>query len=79
MISKTLKNRPTYDSMKLRDISTLSLCRVLEEIGIDISKRTLQHHLDHEFMTTTDDRLKRVAKAMVRNYDKLIEDLKKVV
>lgn len=73
------KERPTFDAMKLRDISTLMLCRMLEQVGVDIPQRTLQHHLDNEFKTTTDDRLKKVAKAMINNHDNLVEKLKKLV
>lgn len=77
--TEIVKVRPTYDKLKKRGISTLSFCRMLEEVGVDISKRTLQHHLDNEFKTTTDDRLKKVAKAMINNHDNLVNKLKKEI
>jgi len=69
-------DRKVYNSMKERRISTLDLHYVLEKVGITFSKRTLQHHLDNDFRTTTDDRIKNIAIAMVKNHDELIEELK---
>jgi hypothetical protein len=72
-------DRRVYYSMKDRRISTLDLHSALEKVGVDIPKRTLQYHLDNDFRTTTDERLKYVATYMIRNYDNLIEELKNKV
>lgn len=65
--------RPTYNAMKKRSISTLAVSRVLSEIGIRFSSRTLQYHLDNE---TLEDNVRDVIRIMINNHDKLINDLK---
>jgi hypothetical protein len=72
-------DRKVYYRMKERRISTLDLHHVLKSIGIEIPQRTLQYHLDSNFKTTIDDRLKFVADEMIKNYDELITNLSKKI
>lgn len=72
-------DRPTYDKLKECRISTLTLNAALEAIGIEISQRTLQHYLDSDFRNTNDDRLKKVALAMINNHGELIKNLKTLI
>ena len=68
-------NRPTYDELKKRGYSTLDFNRILKEVGITISNKSLQNHLDSNFSTTTDDRLRKIANNIISNYDNLIKTL----
>lgn len=70
-------DRTVYNELKERRVSTLDLHSILQKIGIVIPQRTLQYHLDNNFRTTTDDRLKAVAGEIIKNYDELINNLSK--
>lgn len=66
-----------YQQMKENRISTLDLNAVLQEVGVIIPQRTLQHHLDHNLETTIDDRIRQVMNLMIQNRKDFIATLKK--
>lgn len=66
-----------YQQMKENRISTLDLNAVLQEVGVVIPQRTLQHHLDHNLETTIDDRIRQVMNLMIQNRKDFITNLKK--
>jgi hypothetical protein len=66
-----------YQQMKENRISTLDLNAVLQEVGVVIPQRTLQHHLDHNLETTIDDRIRQVMNLMIENRKDFITNLKK--
>lgn len=68
--------RKLYNTMKTLSISTLEVHRVLEEIKIDISKRTLQSYFDNDFSTCKDDRIEEVVKQMIKSKQELLKKLK---
>ena len=65
-----------YKLMKQRDISTLSLHRALERLGVDVAKKTLHTYLLTGFKNAKDDRLKIEALEMIKSYDNMIDNLK---
>lgn len=78
-MEKDRVERKTYNAMKSRRISTLDLNAVLAKVGIDISQRTLQAHLDNEFGSTDDETPKKVALMMIENYDAMIINIKEKI
>lgn len=73
------KERKTYEAMKSRRISTLDLNAVLAKVGIEMSQRTLQAHLDNDFASTDDERPKKVALMMIQKYDQMVKEIKEAV
>jgi|31_taG_2_1085359.scaffolds.fasta_scaffold02453_9 hypothetical protein len=73
------ENRRLYDRMKSRNISTLQLHRVLNEIDIHIPKRTLQYYLDSDMLKCKDDRVQKVADFLIKSFDETILNLKTVI
>lgn len=71
--------RVLYNRMRKCHISTLDVHRVLQEIGIDICKRSVQNYLDSDMATCTDDRVKKVIIKMIRTHEKMVKNLKKEV
>jgi len=78
-MEKVKLDRRTYDAMKSRRISTLDLNAVLTKVGIEMSQRTLQAHLDNEFSSTDDERPKKVALMMIKSYDAMIINIKEEI
>lgn len=68
--------REIYETMKSRNISTLDLWRILQELGFDVKKRTLQNYIDSNFVKANDDRLKKITVDIIKNQDELIKKLK---
>ena len=71
-------DRITYDKMKKRGISTLSIHRILSDVGISVAKRTLQQHLDTEFINCKDSRIKDLVDLVISNHDFMILKFKKM-
>jgi hypothetical protein len=74
-----MEERKLYEKMKSRNISTLQLHRVLNEVGIDIPKRTLQYYLDSDMLKCSDERIEKVANFLIKSFDKTILNLKTVI
>ena len=66
-----------YKLMKQRDIGTLDLHRVLNRIGVEVPQKTLHTYIKSDFKNAKNPELKEVALEMIKNYDKLITNLKK--
>lgn len=73
------KNREIYSEMKKRKISTLDFHHMLNLVGVEIPKRTLQHYLDYDFKNSKNENLKKVALKMIGGYDELVEQIKKEI
>tara|TARA_R110000772_G_scaffold47429_7_gene108457 strand:+ start:4612 stop:4851 length:240 start_codon:yes stop_codon:yes gene_type:complete len=71
------KNYVIYKLMKQRYIGTLDLHRVLNRIGVEVPQKTLHTYIKSDFKNAKNPELKEVALEMIKNYDKLITNLKK--
>ena len=66
-----VKGRPTYDALRERGISTRQLYEFLIECNIVMSQKSIQNYLDVEFENCADDRIKDIAKAMIKEHDEM--------
>lgn len=71
--------RKLYNTMRSCHISTLDVHWILGEVGIEMPKRTLQHHLDNDMTTCKDERVEKVINKLIVEHKKLLTSLKSLI
>ena len=70
-----VRSRKYYTSLKDRGISILFVHRFLSAAGVIIPQRTLQYHIDNDFLKCKDDALESKIKLIISEYNNLVTKL----
>lgn len=73
-----VEGRILYNELKSRGISTLDVNKKLNILGIQISSRSLQNHIDSDMKSCKDERILKIIKAMIDHHDEFFVKFKKL-
>jgi len=73
-----VRDRKAYTSLKERGISVLFVHKLLSSSGVKVPQRTLQYHIDNDFLKCKSNSLEKVVKLIINNYDNLKEEISEI-
>lgn len=69
-------DRYLFNELKRRNFSVGDVQALLKQIGVMISVRTLQNHLDEDMKNCKEPIIEKVIRKMIENYDEMVETFK---